>query len=156
MIRTETEYQEGLRRLKQDRQATEQQQAGLVAAGLTPEEVERGMEPLYAFHAQLSEDVEWYEHACRGEIPEIHNLEHLGRQLIALRLARGISQRELSQRLGVSEAVVSRDEHNEYHGITTARAQRVIEALDGSLTTRVEEPAGLPAHPHRTLLSSKA
>ncbi len=156
MIRTETEYQEGLQRLKQDRQATEQQQAGLVAAGLTPEEVERGMEPLYAFHAQLSEDVEWYEHACRGEIPEIHNLEHLGRQLIALRLARGMSQRELAQRLGVSEAVVSRDEHNEYHRTATARAQRVIEALDGSLTTRVEEPAGLPARPHRTVLSSKA
>jgi DNA-binding transcriptional regulator YiaG len=156
MIRTETEYQEALRRLQQDRQATEEQRVGLVVAGLTPEEVERGLEPLYAFHAQLAEEVEWYERACRGEIPEIHNLEHLGRQLIALRLARGMSQRELAQRLAVSEAVVSRDEHNEYHGITAARAQRVIEALDGALTARVEEPTGLPARPRRQMLRSGA
>jgi len=156
MIRTEPEHQEALRRLQQDRQAAAQQRAGLVAAGLTPEEVERGMEPLDTFHAHLAEEVEWYEHACRGEIPEIHNLEQLGRQLIALRLARGMSQRELAQRLGVSEAVVSRDEHNEYHGITTARAQRVIEALDGSLTARVEEPAGMHARPRRTMPSSVA
>jgi len=78
-----------------------------------------------------------------GEIPEIHNLEHVGRQLIALRLARGVSQRELARRLGVSEAVVSRDEHNEYHGITAARAQRIIDALDALVTARVEEPTGV-------------
>lgn len=141
MIRTETEYREALRRLEQDRQAARRQQAALGAAGLTLEEVERGMAPLRSFHAQLAEEVEWYERACRGEIPEVHNLEHLGRQLIALRLARGLSQRELARRLDVSEAVVSRDEHNEYHGITAARAQRVIEALGGSVTARVEEPA---------------
>lgn len=153
MIRTETEYQEAHRRLKQDRQATEAQRAGLVAAGLTLEEVERGMEPLYSFHAQLAEEVEWYERACRGEVPEIHSLEHLGRQLIALRLARAMSQRELAQRLGVSEAVVSRDEHNEYHGITAARAQRVIEALDGSLTARMEESARVHIHLNRETLA---
>lgn len=148
MIRTEPEYQEALRRIERDRQVAQAQRAGLLAAGLAPEEVERGMEPLHSFQAQLAEEVDWYERACRGEIPEIHNLEHLGRQMIALRLARGMSQRELAQRLGVSEAVVSRDEHNEYHGITAARAQRVIDALDGALTARVEEPIGLPARQH--------
>lgn len=143
MIRTETEYREALRRLEQDRQAAERQRAALIAEGLTPEEVARGMEPLLSFHAQLTDEAEWYERACRGEIPEIHNLEHVGRQLIALRLARGVSQRELARRLGVSEAVVSRDEHNEYHGITAARAQRIIDALDALVTARVEEPTGV-------------
>lgn len=142
MIRTDTEYREALRQLKQGRQAVEAQRSALVAASLAPEEVERGMAPILSFQAQLGDEVEWFERACRGEIPEIHNLENLGRALIALRLAGGLSQRALAQRLGVSEAVVSRDEHNEYHGITAARAQRVIEALGGSVTARVEEPTG--------------
>ena len=145
MIRTETEYRDALRQLEQDRGAVDGQREALVSAGLAPEEVARGMAPLLSFRAQLADQVEWFERACRGEIPEIHNLEDLGRALIALRLARGLSQRALAQRLGVSEAVISRDEHNEYHGITAARAQRVIEALGGSVTARVEEPTGIGA-----------
>ena len=141
MIRTEAEYREALGRIEQDRHGAEAQRVALISAGLTSEEVERGMAPLLSFQAQLREEVEWYERACRGDIPEIHNLEYVGRQLVALRLARGMSQRELAFRLGVSEAVVSRDEHNEYHGITAARAQRVIDALGGAVTARVEEPA---------------
>jgi hypothetical protein len=30
---------------------------------------------------------------------------------------------------------------NEYHGITVERAQRILDALDETVTTRVEEPA---------------
>ena len=40
----------------------------------------------------------------------------------------------------MSESVVSRDERNEYHGITLERAQKVIEALGVPVTTRVGEP----------------
>jgi transcriptional regulator with XRE-family HTH domain len=45
----------------------------------------------------------------------------------------------LAGRLGISEAVVSRDERNEYHGITVDRAQRVLDALNASVVTQVEE-----------------
>jgi DNA-binding transcriptional regulator YiaG len=156
VLRTEGEYREALGQIEQDRHGAEAQRAALVAAGLTTEEVERGMAPLLSFQAQLREEVEWYERACRGDIPEIHNLEHMGRQLIALRLARGMSQRELARRLGVSEAVVSRDEHNEYHGITAARAQRVIEALGGIVTARVEESAEAHAGGRSAISASRA
>ena len=141
MIRTETDYREAIEQLARDSQAAEAQRMALVDNGLSPEDVERGMAPLRSFQAHLAEEIEWYERACRGEIPEIHNLEHLGRQLIALRLARRVSQRELARRLGVSEAVVSRDEHNEYHGMSVARAQRIVEALGGAIIARVEEGA---------------
>jgi transcriptional regulator with XRE-family HTH domain len=57
--------------------------------------------------------------------------------LIALRLARGLTQRQLAERLGVNEAQVSRDESNEYHGISVQRAQRTIDALEGSVTVAV-------------------
>jgi transcriptional regulator with XRE-family HTH domain len=70
----------------------------------------------------------------------ITRLTQIGRLLAALRLAQGLTQRGLAERLGISEALVSRDERNEYHGITVERAQRVLDALHETVTTRVEEP----------------
>jgi transcriptional regulator with XRE-family HTH domain len=48
------------------------------------------------------------------------------------------SQRELAKRLGVPESQVSRDERNEYFGITLERAVRILDALGVKLHTRVE------------------
>ena len=50
----------------------------------------------------------------------------------------GISQRELARRLGVHESQVSRDERNEYFGITLERAVKVLDALNVRLRTKVE------------------
>lgn len=139
MIRNEAEYQEALRRLEQDRHVAARQRDALVKAGLTEEEVERGMEPLLSFHAQLAEEVEWYENVRRRNFPVIRRLTDIGRLLIALRIANGISQRELADRLGVSESVVSRDERNEYHGVTVERAQRILDALHQGIVVQVDD-----------------
>lgn len=55
-----------------------------------------------------------------------------------MRIARGLTQRELAERLGVNESMVSRDERNEYHGITVDRAMRILDAMGVRLVTRVE------------------
>jgi transcriptional regulator with XRE-family HTH domain len=81
------------------------------------------------------------ERARRREFPAITRLTEIGRLLIAPRIAQGLTQRELAERLAVSESLVSRDERNEYHGITVERAQRVLDALNETLTMRVAEPA---------------
>ncbi|MFM7058282.1 MAG: helix-turn-helix domain-containing protein [Planctomycetota bacterium] len=39
-----------------------------------------------------------------------------------------MTQRQLAERLGVHESQVSRDERNEYHGITLDRAARLLDA----------------------------
>ncbi|MBL6998144.1 MAG: helix-turn-helix transcriptional regulator, partial [Phycisphaerales bacterium] len=62
-----------------------------------------------------------------------------GQTLIGLRIARGLTQRKLAKLLGVNETMVSRDERNEYHGITVDRAVRILDALDVKLVTHVEE-----------------
>lgn len=139
MIRSEAEYQEALRRLQQDGGVATRQREALGAAGLTGEEVGRAMEPLLSFQAQLSEEIEWYENVRRRNFAPLRRLTALGQMLIALRIANGLSQRELAERLSVSEAAVSRDERNEYHGITVERAQRVLDALGATLVTTVED-----------------
>ena len=140
MIRSEHEYKVATRRLAEDREFIAQQRAAFEEAGLTVEEIERGLEPALAFHAQLAEEVGWYERVKRFDFGVINNLTEIGRLLIAVRIAQDVSQKELADALGVSEAQVSRDERNEYHGIGVERAQRILDALGISVITRVEEP----------------
>ncbi|MDO8672759.1 MAG: helix-turn-helix transcriptional regulator [Dehalococcoidia bacterium] len=151
MIRSEPEYQEALRRLDQDKRVAAQQRDALGKAALSTEEVERGMQPLLSFHAQLEEEIDWYEKVRRREFPIIRRLTQLGQLLIALRIANGITQHELADRLGVSESVVSRDERNEYHGVSVERAQRILSVLNGRVTVELETPC--PAEEDEDLLA---
>jgi Helix-turn-helix len=78
---------------------------------------------MLSFRAQLEEEVEWYEGVRRRDFGVIRHLSVVGTLLIAMRIANGLSQRELAEKLGGSEAQVSRDERNEHHGITVDRAE---------------------------------
>lgn len=138
MIRNEAEYQEASARLAEERKRLAEHRARLKEAGLTEEEIRRVIDPMESFHLQLREEVESYERLKRGEFDELENLRGLGHLLIALRIAQGVSQRELARRLNVHESQVSRDERNEYFGITLERAARILDALNARLQTRVE------------------
>lgn len=129
MIRNESEYQEAVRRLTEEKERLAAHQQRLQELGLGAAEVKRSIDPLRSFQAQLAEEIECYERLKRGDIDPLLNLHGLGRSLVALRISRGITQRELAERLGVHESQVSRDERNDYHGITVERATRVLEAL---------------------------
>jgi transcriptional regulator with XRE-family HTH domain len=73
----------------------------------------------------------------RSAVPCLENLQGLGQLLVGLRIARGISQRELARRLDIAESQVSRDERNEYHGISVERASRVLQALGARLVSQI-------------------
>ncbi len=139
MIRSEKEYREAVERLRQDEEVLALQKEKLQGLGFSEEEVRRALEPMLSFRAQLKEEVEWYERVRRRDFGIIRDLSAVGTLLIALRIANGLSQRELAEKLRVSEAQVSRDERNEYHGITVDRAQRVLDAMNETLTSRVED-----------------
>jgi ribosome-binding protein aMBF1 (putative translation factor) len=138
MIRSETEYQEASERLTQERQRLAEHKARLKAAGLAEEEIKRVIDPFESFHLQLKEEVESYEKLKRGEFDELDNLRGLGHLLISIRIAQGLSQRDLAKRLNVHESQVSRDERNEYFGITLERAIRLLDALNVKMHTKVE------------------
>jgi ribosome-binding protein aMBF1 (putative translation factor) len=138
MIRNEAEYQEASARLANERSRLAEHRARLKETGLSDEEIKRVIDPMESFHLQLKEEVESYERLKRGEFEELENLRGLGHLLISLRIAQGISQRELARRLEVHESQVSRDERNEYFGITLERAIKILDALNVRLHTKVE------------------
>jgi DNA-directed RNA polymerase specialized sigma subunit len=138
MIRSEAEYKEAVRRIAEEKQRLAEQKSSLEAMQLGPEEVKRALDPMRSFHLQLEEEVEAYERLKRGEFGEITNLRGIGQLLIAARIFKGLSQRELAERLGVHESQVSRDERNEYHNITLERAARILEVLGVDVRSTIE------------------
>ena len=137
MIRNEAEYRETLRQLKEQEARLNQQVDELRKMDLSRSEIKRVLDPIRSFHARLKEEVTSYERLKRSEFSKLQNFEGIGRLLIALRISKGITQRELAERLLVSESQLSRDERNEYHGVTVERANRIREALGVEVTTSV-------------------
>jgi ribosome-binding protein aMBF1 (putative translation factor) len=129
MVRTEREYQQVVKRLEQEKGLISKQRQQLEQEGLDKAQIQRLMDPLESFYLQLQEEIQAYERLCRGELNELHNVRSIGHLLISARIARGLSQRELAQRLDVNESSISRDERNEYHNITLDRAARILEIL---------------------------
>jgi ribosome-binding protein aMBF1 (putative translation factor) len=140
MIRNENEYREAVRRLDEEKARLNQHCEHLNSMGLSAEEVKTALDPMRSFHEQFKEEVESYERLKRGEMAELMNLHGLGLTLVGLRIALGLSQRELAERLSIHESQVSRDERNEYHGITVERAARVLDALGVRLISAFDQP----------------
>lgn len=139
MIRTDFEYRETLKRLEKAEQEFREEEARLKAKGHDRAAVKRLLDPSRAFYQQIKSEVQTYERLNRGEFEELHNLHGLGNLLIGARIASGLSQRELADRLGVHESQVSRDERNEYNGVTVERADRILQTLGIETTTRVKK-----------------
>lgn len=143
MIRTEAEYREALRRVADGKRALALETERMEKLGLTGEELERALAPQRSFTMQIEEEIAFHERLRRGEIDEIENLHGLGATLIALRIARGLTQRQLAARLGAHESQVSRDERNEYQGVTVERAARILDAMGVKLKCFVDAPIEL-------------
>lgn len=140
MIRNETEYKEAVARLNEEKRRLKEHRERLEKSGLSPDEIKRVIDPVESFYLQLQEEVSSYEGLKRGEFIQLENFSGLGNLLIALRISQNLSQRDLAKRLNVHETQVSRDERNEYFGITVDRAMKILDALGARLITKVEVP----------------
>jgi DNA-directed RNA polymerase specialized sigma subunit len=143
MIRSDNEYKAAVERIRAEKQALDAQRLELKRQGHTADEIKRATDPFHSFHLQLVEEVEHYESLRRGQVPAIDDLRNIGQLLISLRIAAGLSQRELAERLGVHESQISRDERNEYSGVTIERAAKILDTLnaDVNISASVHENA---------------
>ena len=138
MIRNEKEYKEAIRRLGVDKVVIQKQEEALKKHNLSKEDIKRALDPIQSFHQQLIEEVHWYESVKRKHFGVISNLNEIGRLLIALRIASGLSQNDLAKCLTIAESQVSRDERNEYHGISLERAQKILSVFRVHVKAKVE------------------
>ncbi len=83
----------------------------------------------------LEQQLREYEALRSGKEPPILNLaaiEELPRQLIRARIAKGWSQKQLAQRLGIKQQQIQRYEASEYASANLARIKEVAKALEDS------------------------
>lgn len=129
VIRSDTELVEIRAKLTEQEARVVTYRRELEKDGLPAADIERALDPVRAFALQLRETVDEYERVRNGGLPTIVSLEDLGPALIAARIAAGVTQRELAVRLGVHESQVSRDERNDYSGVTLERASKVLNVI---------------------------
>ncbi len=140
MIRTDSEYKGAVKRRDSEKAQIEEYRKQLKSQGLAPDMIEKAVQPYESFRLQLVEEIDGYERIKRGVINDTFNLAGIGQRLIGIRIYLGLSQRELAQKLGVHESQVSRDEKNEYHGITVERVEEILTALGVSMKSSFEVP----------------
>jgi transcriptional regulator with XRE-family HTH domain/Zn-dependent peptidase ImmA (M78 family) len=93
--------------------------------------------------SELREEIEEYEalRAGQREVLELNSLEELPSALIKARIASGLSQKELADRLGLKEQQIQRYEATDYASASFTRILEIIQALG----IKVREDVFLPS-----------
>lgn len=129
MLKTDRELELAKKQLSKLHELHAEQLAELIAKGLGEEEATDLLSSSLTYANQCQEDVELYEKLKRGELPEEESFSSRGRYFVAARIARGMTQRELAEKLETKESGVCRDERNEYHGISMAKMDKICAIL---------------------------
>ena len=140
MIRTEKEYKAMQQRLQEEKSRLDSYEASLKEKKYSGIEIERLMEPLLSFHEQLLEEIRTYEQMKQGEVSLFTNLHGIGRLLIAVRIARNLTQKEFGDLLGVDPARVCRYEKNEYQSVSIERLAQMLDTLNVSVVSELTSP----------------
>lgn len=88
-------------------------------------------------------------HAYREALEELGPGEQLARIILHKRMALGLSQVEVAERMGTTASVISRLESGN-HSITMTTLQRIAAALDSRLVVGFAQEEDLEAIKHRS------
>lgn len=97
--------------------------------GLAPEMRQLQLEALRSVLADLEAELADYDSLRDATQLEATGLDQLPMALIRARIARGLTQRQLADRLGLTEQAIQRYEANDYAGVSFARLIEIADAL---------------------------
>jgi DNA-binding XRE family transcriptional regulator len=130
MMRTDKEHELAKQQLSKLTELYETQLADLKAKGLTGKQAKESLSSSWTYAMQCKEELELYEKLKNGELPPMEEFSSKGKYFIAARIAKGMTQRELAEKLGAKESAVSRDERNEYQGMSVEKMERLANVLN--------------------------
>ena len=89
-----------------------------------------------AMASEIGDELAEYEAITSGRRTwfEVADIDSLGEALIKARLARGWTQRQLAEKLDVSEQMVQKDEARQYEHAGLARIAEIADVLGFALT----------------------
>lgn len=128
-MKTEKEYEAAKVQLAKLNELYTSQLKDLKSKGLTAAQAKDSLSSSLTYANQCQEEIALYEKLKNGELPPLEHFSSTGKYFVAARIAKGMTQRELAEKLGLKESAVSRDERNEYHGMSVEKMERLAEAL---------------------------
>lgn len=139
MIKSDRERKKTEELLASSKEMVKNHEELLASLNHTEEEIGKALATHRASIQQLEQEIKEYDDIKQGKIPE-YDINHLGRYLIAARISKDLNQRQFAELIGVNEALVSRDEGNEYQGIKVERFAKIAEilGLEVSVTGKLE------------------
>ena len=86
---------------------------------------------------ELREEIQEYERTKQGDvdITSLTSVQLVPTTLIKARIAKGLSQRQLAQLVGLKEQQIQRYESNDYSNVDLGRVQEIARALSGYAST---------------------
>ncbi len=111
-------------------------------AGLHPLILKARRDAVRSQHEELVEQLRVYEALAAGETPvlELDSLAELPQALIKARIASGLSQSELAERIGLKPQQIQRYEATDYSAASLERIQEVAQALGMAIREEVLLP----------------
>lgn len=132
IINTEKEYQRTLN-LVQEADKEEKKEIKVLKKKYKGKSLKIRLEMLktqYALRDQMKDQLKEYESIKKGEIPEyMKKIDNFGLLLIALRIKKGWSQSQLARSMNIKPSQVSRNERNEYHGVSLPTIKKILKTL---------------------------
>jgi HTH-type transcriptional regulator / antitoxin HipB len=132
MIQNERQYKITRSKLKQlsiDRSALD------LPTDLHPRQMLARKNSLGILIGELEQEIVEYNRLKSGRVTQfpIESLQDLPRVAIEARIAAGLTQKELAEKIGVQEQQIQRYEANNYQAVGFDRLQEVMSALDVTL-----------------------
>lgn len=140
LIKTETELKAAKGDVEALSQGLQLLTATLKSRRLASSEIQKLTQPQQTELSKLQQQIDWFLAAKKGEVVADWPFTELGKMLILLRIARGLTQKQLADRLKVKPALISKDELREYQGLSVERLGRILEALDAKSFLHLELP----------------
>lgn len=133
-ILNEQQFKSTLNKANELEKAIKDSEKKLKLKKMSKKDIELINSPLKSFLYDLKYEIKEYKELKKGKIPkELLSLNNIGKLLIALRISKGLTQKELALKLGTKQSHVSRNEVNEYHGISLSNMKKVLKALDSEI-----------------------
>jgi HTH-type transcriptional regulator / antitoxin HipB len=130
MIKNERQYKITRSRLDEMRNTITELLSAPLLEGLQPELRELQLEALRGVAGDLELELAEYDSLHNATFLEATGIEQLPLALIRARIACGLTQRQMAEKLGLQEQAIQRYESTNYAGASFDRLVQIAEALD--------------------------
>lgn len=130
MIKNERQYKITRSRLDELRATVDALHTAALPEGLQPEMRDLQLDALRGTIGDLEAELADYDALDDTAVIEATGIDQLPVALIRARIARGLTQRQLADKLGMKEQAIQRYEATDYAGVSFSRLVEIADALD--------------------------